>query len=313
MLMKSAMIILGVTAFSCQSQKKEPVEHAASSVIIERVVGLGRIEPEQKMIDLASQTQGLIRGIFFQPGDTLSAGQTILALDNEIEQARVAQAAARLEVQRPAIRAAQAGLAAARIRTENAGRNLERVRNLFEQKAVTQEDYDNAESEYNALTEETKQLEAEVLRSERLLGQYQADLKLAEAEWKRTYLVAPADGQLLSRDVGVGSLISPEKPVGTFALESALVARCEIDELFAPKIRTEQRAYIRAEGMTDTLATGIVSFAGPYLRRKSIFSDDVGVLEDRRVREVWIRLDSGESVLLGQRVECVVLLNPADH
>jgi multidrug resistance efflux pump len=264
------------------------------------------------MVNLTSQTQGRIKGIFFQPGDTISAGQTILELDNEIEQARVAQASARLEVQRPAILAAQAGLAAARIRAENAGRNLGRVRNLFEQKAATQEDYDNAESEYNALAEEAKQFEAEVLRAEKLIDQYQADLRLAEAEWKRTYLVAPADGQLLSLDEGVGSLIAPEKPVGTFALKSPLVARCEIDELFAPKIRAEQSAYLRSEGMADTLATGMVSFVGPYLRRKSIFSDDVGVLEDRRVREIWIRLDSREGVLLGQRVECVIMLSTAN-
>jgi hypothetical protein len=49
-----------------------------------------------------------------------------------------------------------------------------------------------------------------------------------------------------------------------------------------------------------------VVLASPYLRKKSLFADKAGDLEDRRVREVRVQLDQPEKVLLGARVECVI-------
>ena len=48
------------------------------------------------------------------------------------------------------------------------------------------------------------------------------------------------------------------------------------------------------------------------MRRKSIFSDEVGDLQDRRVREVRITLDPGTDILFGSRVECVILLGDSE-
>jgi hypothetical protein len=109
-------------------------------------------------------------------------------------------------------------------------------------------------------------------------------------------------------DITLGSLVTPQKSIGVFAPESPLSAWCEIDELFADEVEIGQKAYVRYQGTTDPLVFGIVSFAGPYLRRKSIFSDEVGDLQDRRVREVRITLDPETSLLFGSRVECVILL-----
>jgi len=54
--------------------------------------------------------------------------------------------------------------------------------------------------------------------------------------------------------------------------------------------------------------TGKVILAAPYLRKKSLFSDKVDNLEDRRVREVRVQLDSTETLLIGSRVECIIEL-----
>jgi len=303
-------VIMTVSLLSvCSSKKEDQKEiHPILDMKPSQVVGLGRIEPELKILNLTSETSGVVTNIYFQPGETISPEQTIVELSNAIEKARVEQAAARIQTQSSQIEAARAALAATKIKAENAKLTFERAKKLYEQDAEAKFNYDFAKTEYEAFLEEIKRLEAGVISAQNLLKQYQADRRLAQEELKRKFIRAPTEGQLLSLDITLGSLVSPEKPFGTFAPNSPLTAWCEIDELFASEVRVGQKAYVRYLGTTDVLARGKVSYAGPYLRKKSIFSDEVGDLEDRRVREVRVNLESGANLLFGSRVECVILL-----
>ncbi|NIM91419.1 MAG: hypothetical protein GTO17_10785 [Candidatus Aminicenantes bacterium] len=302
------MMILSIFT-GCSSKKEDQRDTAAVfDMTPTQVFGLGRVEPELKILNLNSETSGIVTKINFQPGDIISQGQSIVELSNAIEKARVEQAAARIQTQLSQITAAKAALASTKIKTDNAKLTFERSKKLYEQDAEAKFNFDLAKTEYESLLEEIKRLQAGVIAAQDLLKQYQADFKLAQAELSRKFVTALTDGQLLSLDITLGSLISPENPFGTFAPQSPLSAWCEIDELFASKVSVGQKAYVRYLGTTEALAWGKVSFAGPYLREKSIFSDEVGDLEDRRVREVRITLDPDSNLLFGSRVECVILL-----
>jgi len=273
-----------------------------------QVIGLGRIEPEGRILDLQSEVAGTVTRISVRPGDAVSKGQVFVEMTSAIEKARLDQAAAQVRSYRSEIGAAKAALASNRIKTGNAKLTFERAKSLYEQNASAKFNFDAAKAEYESLQEEVKRLEAGVAAAEDVLMQSRASLELAQAEYDRRFIKAGSDGQILSLEITVGSLLSPEKAFGTFAPKSPLIARCEIDELYAGQIKSGQKAYIRTPGMTDPLSRGVVSFAGPALRKKSLFSDAVGDLEDRRVREVWITLDPGSQILFGSRVECVIQL-----
>ena len=225
-----------------------------------------------------------------------------------MEKARLEQAAARIQTQLSQIEAAKALLASIRIKTENARLIYTRTKSLFEQGTETRYSFDLAKAEYESLLEDTKRFEAEAQTSEKLVRQYRADQMLAQAEYEIKFIKAPSNGLLLSLDITLGSLVTSQKSIGAFAPESPLSAWCEIDELFANKVHVGQKAYVRQQGTTEPLAQGSVSFVGPSLRRKSIFSDEVGDLQDRRVREVRIILDQEANILIGSRVECIILL-----
>lgn len=271
-----------------------------------RIVGIGRIEPELKILDLNTEVSGIVKKIYFKPGDFISEGQPIIELSNAIEEARLDQENAKIQIQLNEIQAAQAALASNRVKKENAEVSYIRTKKLYEENVEAKSDYDRAKTEYESLAEEIRRLESLVISAQNRLKQYQADKKLAQAEYDRKIVTAPKDGQLLAIDVTIGSLVSPDLPFGTFAPKSPLTARCEIDELFADQVGVGQKAYVRYQGMSEPIAWGEVTFAGPYLRKKSIFSDEVGELEDRRVREVWIRLEEGTELLFGARIECVI-------
>jgi HlyD family secretion protein len=273
-----------------------------------QIVGIGRIEPEDKILDIASALSGIVVVLPVEAGDQLLKDEIILELDSEVEKARLEQAAARIQTQLAQIEASKAALSAERIRAENARLFFERTEALFKEGAETEYNYDLAKTEYESLVEENKRLEASVVSAEKMLRQYGADQLLAKAEYEKRFIRAPSDGQLLSLDIRLGSLVTPQKNIGAFAPAGPLSAWVEIDELFASKVQKGQRAYIRQQGTTEPLAWGEVGFVGPYLRKKSIFSDEIGDLQDRRVREVRITLDPEADVLFGARVECVVLL-----
>ena len=47
-------------------------------------------------------------------------------------------------------------------------------------------------------------------------------------------------------------------------------------------------------------------FTASFLKKKSLFTDQAGEKEDRRVRQIKIGLDHPEQLLLNARVECVI-------
>jgi HlyD family secretion protein len=301
------MMIIAMGFGRCRSREQDETLPPPQTIIEPtRIVGIGRIEPELRLLDLSSESSGLITSLHYQAGDDIAQAQVIIELTHAVEQAKLEQSKARLKSQLSQIKALEAALAATTIRTENAKVTYKRAKILFEKDAQTEFYLDNARTEYESLLEEIKRLEANVVAAKDLVKEFQADQKLAQAELEKRLLVAPTDGQILSLDVTIGSYVSAENPIGTFAPKSPLCARCEIDELFAGYVKKGQKAIIRYPGMTESISEGTVTFAGPYLRKKSLFADDVGDLEDRRVREIVIRLAPDASVLYGSRVECVI-------
>ena len=84
------------------------------------------------------------------------------------------------------------------------------------------------------------------------------------------------------------------------------IAIGEIDELYSDQVVVGQNAWIRHVGTTDTISTGKVIFTSSFLKKKSLFTDQTGEKEDRRVRTIKISLDKSEGLLLNARVECVI-------
>ena len=67
-----------------------------------------------------------------------------------------------------------------------------------------------------------------------------------------------------------------------------------------------QKGWIRNVGSVDTLSTGTVYFTSSFLKKKSLFTDQSGEREDRRVRTIKMMLDQPEKLLLNARIECVI-------
>jgi multidrug resistance efflux pump len=277
----------------------------------QKIVALGRIEPEAKIVSLASEVAGVAKRLYVREGETVRAGQLILELTNDVELAQVNQLRAKFATQQNQIATDRANLESAMLKTDNLRRTFDRLQKIYEGGGETKQNRDNAETDALTAEKDVARLKAAVAASESKLAEQQADLAVAQAQYERRFIKAPTDGTVLQLDAKVGAAITQNQSFAEFAPTGPVTALCEVDEMFAAEVKPGQPAYVRTQGANDTLVVGEVIFAAPQLKKKSLFSGVAGDPEDRRVREVRIRLHNGGKLLFNARIEGVVLLKDA--
>jgi multidrug resistance efflux pump len=299
---------------SCKSggEKTAPapavLTDSADVADIREVLGIAIIEPAGRIVALAAERGGVVREIRAEIGRPVQAGQPLLLLDARVENAQLRQAQSKIAAQQEAVQVAAENLKLLETQIKKAEADLARDEALFAGKALTQKELENSRFQVNSLRREAEGRQAAVRQQQARLLELQADIAYYQTLTEEKTIRAPLAGTLLSLDTKQGAFLEPGKPIGDFAPAGPLIALTEIDELFAGKVQAGQKAFIRPQGKKDTLSTGVVVMTSPYLRKKSLFSDQPGDLEDRRVREVRVRLDRPEAVLIGARVECVIVV-----
>jgi len=108
-----------------------------------------------------------------------------------------------------------------------------------------------------------------------------------------------------------GSKENTEKSgTASYSINSAIVDVSEVVgvELFAGRLSQGLDADIRFVGSDSVVARGKVIFLSPYLKKKSLFSQKANEQEDRLVREVRIKLEGDNGLILNSKVESVIKL-----
>jgi multidrug efflux pump subunit AcrA (membrane-fusion protein) len=305
-----SLIILCALLFSCGGKSAEPNKKATNYTLdkIEKLVGVARIEPENKICPIGVEIPGRVVSMEVEEGQFVKKGQLIMLLDESTEMAQVQQSASKLVTRTQRVKSLEAKIAAIQIKLKAAEVNSRRDRTLANAKAGTEKDAIDSETNYQNLV-------ADVLIAQADLEEAQAGVKEVGAETnylnqlkdkKRIY--APEDGMMLNWDVKVGQAVAAGTKLGDFAPDGNLIAITEVDELYAMKVKVGQKVNVNMQGTTNLLTKGTVTYCASYLSKKSIFSDRADNLEDRRVREVHVRVNNPKAVLIGSRVECIILL-----
>lgn len=278
----------------------------AAAAAVRQVVGIAIVEPSARIVRLTPEQSGYIREVKVNIGDKVSKNQVLVVLDAEVEHAQVGQASAKAATQNEAIAAARENLRLLEVKLGKAKADLARNEALFAGNALTQQQLDDSRALTADLSQQLRVQEAALREQQRRLGEAQADVGYFQTLADQKVVRSPINGAVLSLDARVGEYLSAQTAIGEFAPEGPVMALTEIDEMFADRVRVGQRAFVRAQGSREVITTGTVVLASPYLRKKSLFADKAGDLEDRRVREVRVQLDQPEKLLLGARVECVI-------
>jgi multidrug efflux pump subunit AcrA (membrane-fusion protein) len=302
-------LILFVFFISCNNADKNK-EAADAKAKLEktndRVVGVGMIVPEKDIVQLSSPVNGIVTKILINENDSVSVGIPILELDHQLEDAKVKQLSSEVATQAAQIKADEASVGEYQAKYENAVSELQRMQRLLAKGAETQQAVDDANTNLKSFQSNQNRLQANANVSKSRLNETKAALHEAQIERARKIIVSPVNGRILELTVLAGGSVDTQESLAQISPEGKTIAVCEIDEMYAGKIAVGQKGWIRNVGSIDTLSTGTVYFTYSFLKKKSLFTDQSGEKEDRRVRTIKMFLDRPEKLLLNARIECVI-------
>lgn len=309
MIHKFTLIGFVLLLFSCGGEKKELTKlNNIDSITIKEVVGIANIEPLQRILTLTAEASGIVKKINVEINQSVKKGDILYVLDNTTELAQLHQSQSKLATQKAVIEKNQASLKTSEKTVSNAKINIDRAQNLFASNAITQKQLEDEQLNYDTKKLQLESSKTDLQQAQKRLVELNSDVEYYQTILDKKTVKAPLDGKILSVDTKLGATVTTSTNLSDFAPEGPVMAITEIDELFANQIKIGQLAYVRAQGDSVVLAKGKVILAAPYLRKKSLFSDKADNLEDRRVREVRVQLDSTETLLIGSRVECIIEL-----
>jgi multidrug resistance efflux pump len=303
------LILLISILTSCNNKtekEKQEIENARLAITINHIVGIGKIIPENDIIQLSSPVNGIVQRIYKKENDTVSIGTVILELEHDLEDAKILQSKNEVNTQSAQIKVDAASVGEYEAKKSNAELELQHLQNLLLKGAETQQTVDDETTNLKALNSNLKRLEASVAVSKSRLQETKATLKTAQVERDQKIIKSPINGRILELTVLIGGSVSIQQSFGQIGPEGKTIAICEMDESNAEKISVGQKGWIRNVGSSDTLTTGTVYFASSFLKKKSLFTDQSGEREDRRVRTIKIILDKPDKLILNARVECVI-------
>jgi len=95
---KFYLVIIPLIITACSGSKEKTEKSSTESlsvnsaiINVSEVVGVGKIEPEQEIISLASGTGGVVKEIYRNDGDIIKKDEPLVRLDDELELIRVSQ------------------------------------------------------------------------------------------------------------------------------------------------------------------------------------------------------------------------------
>jgi multidrug efflux pump subunit AcrA (membrane-fusion protein) len=303
------VLVLGMCATRCAKKKEASIslEQAAKSAAITQVVGVGRIEPEIGLLTLYAGVEGRIISRLVQENELVFKGRTIMQLDASLEDAQVVQASAKIATQRAAVKSQLATLVSLKTTATKTASDLHLTEKLLKADGATQQTLTNDQATARLALQNYQKGQQDVNQARTTIAELETDRSYSALVASKKTIKAPYDGQLLEWSQDVGNYVVATTAIGQFAPAGSKIARTEIDELFADKIQMGQRAEIRSQANGKIIAKGKVYFMEAFLKKKTLFEDETTV-EDRRVREVKIRLDPGANVLINNRVDCIIYL-----
>ena len=170
----------------------------------------------QRKAEVASKATGRLEFLGFEEGDLVKAGQVIARLDNKDFMATLDLTKATLQQ--------------AEVDSLDKGRKYRRAQSLFKSGSITDAELESAEAAYR--------------NASAMVEQAKANVRVAEVSLDNTYIRAPFDGTVLTKNADVGEIVAPfassassKGSVVTLADMSSLEVEADVSESNLDRVR----------------------------------------------------------------------------
>ena len=230
---------IGVRAYQAM---KEPIStYIVSNTTVESI----------RKVTVHARLTAIVEEILVEEGTPVRQGGVLLRLEdrevrNEYEQADIAVAQARLQVQQ------------AQVKAELSEIDHARAQDLFDQKLISKQEFDQA-----SLTNRTDRLATDTARQQHQAAE--ARLRAATIQMEYTEVVASIDGVVTERLIEVGDRVSGNQEVFSIEEFPPLWARIFIPEKDLPELRVGQRAEVRVETFPEEEFPARIKMVNPTI------------------------------------------------
>jgi RND family efflux transporter MFP subunit len=248
------VLTIGLAVMSACGHEVEKRE-AGAAVVVSASAAAARLMPagesytgnvkSRQTVAISTKMMGRVLRFHVEEGQSVRRGQPLVDVDAAEAQSAFEQA--------------RAGLQAAEVASGNADRDLQRFQNLYEQKAVTRHQLEQAQAGAAAVRAQKAQAEANV--------------KMAGTLLSYGRILAPSDGIVTRKWLDPGNLAYPGAPILTLENPSDLEIGVAVPEERARLLVPGQTAEVRVDGLSEPIRvslTSVVAAADPVSRTSSV-------------------------------------------
>lgn len=227
-------------------------------------------------VQVGTQVSGTIQKLFVDYNSLVKKGQIIAQIDPSIFNAQVEQSQGNFK-------SAVANLSKLKAVALDAGRTLERNRQLLKEGIVSQGDFDAAETKYREASAAVSAAEGSVLQTRGAYRQTRTNLRYATIR-------SPVDGIVVSRNVDVGQTVAASFQTPTlFTIAQDLTKmqiNTSVDEADIGKVEVGQGAVFTVDAYPEMQFRGVVTQVriAPIVTQNVVTYDVVITVENRDLR-----------------------------
>jgi membrane fusion protein, multidrug efflux system len=261
------LLSLGLT-LSCGGEKHAATpESTAAPIAVQAVAAAAAAWPAdyeatgtvraRTASTLSSKVMGYVREVRFEAGDHVRAGQLLIVLEAKDLDAQRAQAEAAVREARGASPELDSAIAAAEANLELASKTFARMKDLFEKKSISNQEFDEASARLSVARASrdmaiarSVQLQAKIRQAEE--AHRSAGVMLSYAEIK-----APFAGTITDKKVEPGVLAAPGSPLATIEQAGVYRLEAQVDESRIGNVRVGQTVSVALDSLDKTLAARV--------------------------------------------------------
>ncbi len=221
---------------------KVSVAEVVRGNITETVTASGKIYPSLE-VKISPDVAGEIIELYVKEGDSVYAGMELARIKPDNYIAALDRAVATLNTAKANHLNTLAQLTQLQVQFENAQKNYNRNKTLFEQKVIAASDFDQIETQYKAALANYNGMQQQVDAAKFNVESAQAGVKQARDDLSKTSIIAPVGGIISKMNVERG-----ERVVATYQMAGTEMFR--ISNLFAMEARVDV-------GESDVLRVGL--------------------------------------------------------
>jgi len=268
----SIVLLLGVICAMCifsglAAAQGPPPARVIVSKVMEQEIAQSRsvigILYYERTSDISTEVAGLVEVVRVNQGDNVRAGDVLVELNTEILDQEIVLTRTRI--------------AQAELRIINTQKNFKRLENLFENKGVSEKDFDDALYAYQDAQKEKQANED--------------NLKKLLIQKKRSVITAPFAGVILTKNVDSGAWVQQGKQLVSLGSINDLYVRAPIAEALLQYIR-----------MGEEVPVIITAFG----EEKSGTVVDIDPVADVKTKNVFLKIKIEPLPLVAQNMSAMV-------